>query len=70
MIENLAAIGYDNNNLHLAAYDWRLSMSNLEARDGYFSKLKTTVEWTTAQTGKKSVIIAHSMGTSIAQLIF
>ncbi|KAG8890015.1 hypothetical protein FRB98_001450 [Tulasnella sp. 332] len=30
VIENLACLNYDTNNLELAAYDWRLSYSNLE----------------------------------------
>ena len=44
IVENLAVVGYDTNNLHLAPYDWRLSYYNLEERDGYFSKLRTTIE--------------------------
>ena len=44
IIENLAVVGYDTNNLHLAPYDWRLSYYNLEERDGYFSKLRATIE--------------------------
>jgi hypothetical protein len=28
----------------LAPYDWRLAPYNLEERDGYFSRLKTTIE--------------------------
>lgn len=44
IIENLAVIGYDTTNLHLASYDWRLSYWNLEERDGYFSRLKSSVE--------------------------
>lgn len=44
IVENLAVINYDTNNLYLAPYDWRVSYSNLEERDGYFSKLKTTIE--------------------------
>jgi hypothetical protein len=43
-VENLAVVNYDTNNLDLAPYDWRLSYSNLEERDGYFSRLKTTIE--------------------------
>ncbi|KAG1460416.1 hypothetical protein G6F46_006173 [Rhizopus delemar] len=62
VIENLAAIGYDTNNMHFASYDWRLSFSNLEVRDGYFSKLKNTIELSKKQTGYKTVIITHSMG--------
>ena len=37
-------MNYDTNNLHLAPYDWRLSYWNLEERDGYFTKLKMTIE--------------------------
>lgn len=44
IVENLAVINYDTNNLHLAPYDWRLSFYNLQVRDGYFSKLKSTIE--------------------------
>lgn len=44
IVENLAVVGYDTNNLHLAPYDWRLSYYNLEERDGYFSKLRATIE--------------------------
>lgn len=44
IIENLAAVNYDTNNLYMAPYDWRLSYYNLEERDGYFSKLKQTIE--------------------------
>jgi phospholipid:diacylglycerol acyltransferase len=44
IVENLAAVNYDTSNLHLAAYDWRVSYWNLEERDGYFSKLKGTIE--------------------------
>lgn len=44
VVENLAVVNYDTNNLYLAPYDWRLSYYNLEVRDGYFSKLKSTIE--------------------------
>jgi phospholipid:diacylglycerol acyltransferase len=44
IIENLAVVNYDTNNLYLAPYDWRLSYGNLEVRDGYFSKLKANIE--------------------------
>jgi len=44
IVENLAVVNYDTNNLYLAPYDWRLSYYNLEERDGYFSKLKSTIE--------------------------
>ena len=44
IVENLAVVNYDTNNLHLAPYDWRLSFYNLEVRDAYFSKLRATIE--------------------------
>lgn len=44
IVENLAVVGYDTNNMILAAYDWRLSYWNLEERDGYFSRLKASIE--------------------------
>ncbi|CAO3653233.1 unnamed protein product [Mucor hiemalis] len=65
IIENLATIGYDTNNMHFASYDWRLSFSNLEVRDGYFSHLKATIELSKQKSGLKSVIVTHSMGSSM-----
>ena len=62
IIENLAAVGYDNNNMHLAAYDWRLSYPNLEKRDHYFSNLKSSIEISKKNSNKKPVIFTHSMG--------
>ncbi|OAX43686.1 Lecithin:cholesterol acyltransferase [Rhizopogon vinicolor AM-OR11-026] len=65
IVENLAVVNYDTNNLHLAPYDWRLSMWNLEERDGYFSRLKSTIEGLKRRQGKKTVIAAHSMGSTV-----
>lgn len=63
IIENLAAIGYDTTSMHFASYDWRLSFSNLEVRDQYFSQLKSKIELAKKTSGGlKSVIITHSMG--------
>ncbi|KAJ3056537.1 hypothetical protein HK097_006170 [Rhizophlyctis rosea] len=71
MISNLAAIGYDSNNMHLAAYDWRLSFPDLEKRDAYFSKLKSNIELTYESSGGRddgaAVIITHSMGSLVFQ---
>jgi phospholipid:diacylglycerol acyltransferase len=36
IIENLAVLEYDHNDLALAAYDWRLAYSNLQLRCVYF----------------------------------
>ncbi|PWZ02701.1 putative LRO1-a lecithin cholesterol acyltransferase-like protein [Testicularia cyperi] len=65
VIENLAVLGYDTNNLFLASYDWRLSFYNLEVRDRFFTRLKLKIEQNKALYGKKTVIVAHSMGSSV-----
>lgn len=44
LIRNLADIGYDANNLVAETYDWRLGPEDLQARDGYFTRLKGTTE--------------------------
>ena len=84
IIENLAVVNYDTNNLHLAPYDWRLSYYNLEVRDGYFSRLKTTIEGFKyvsclpnphlliagrKREGKRVVLVAHSMGATVSVLL-
>ncbi|KAI8068496.1 Lecithin:cholesterol/phospholipid:diacylglycerol acyltransferase [Gongronella butleri] len=65
VIENLSAIGYDTHNMHLASYDWRLTLPNLEIRDGYFTRLKGLIEQNKRITGRKSVIVTHSMGSNV-----
>lgn len=66
IIENLGVIGYDPNNLYMASYDWRLSYHNLEVRDRFFTRLKLKIEQNMALTGKKTVLVSHSMGSSVA----
>lgn len=70
IIENLAVVNYDTNNLYLAPYDWRLSMWNLEERDGYFSRLKATIEGLKKRQKKRVVIAAHSMGSTVMLYFF
>lgn len=65
IIENLSPLNYDTNNLSLEAYDWRLSYYNLEVRDAYFSRLKNKVEVYMKVTGKKTVLVGHSMGGTV-----
>ncbi|KAJ2450885.1 phospholipid:diacylglycerol acyltransferase [Coemansia sp. RSA 2336] len=65
-IENLAVLGYDSNDMSLAAYDWRLSYYDLERRDQYFSHLKSRIE-ISQRAGKKTVLVAHSMGSQVVQ---
>ncbi|KAJ2007291.1 phospholipid:diacylglycerol acyltransferase [Coemansia thaxteri] len=67
-IENLAVLGYDSNDMALAAYDWRLSYYDLERRDQYFSGLKAQIEVALrASSGRKTVLVTHSMGSQVMQ---
>ncbi|KAG9130004.1 hypothetical protein Leryth_026740 [Lithospermum erythrorhizon] len=62
LIANLARIGYEEKNMYMAAYDWRLSFQNTEVRDQTLSRIKTQIELMVATSGEKAVIIPHSMG--------
>ncbi|KAI9758274.1 MAG: hypothetical protein M4579_003133 [Chaenotheca gracillima] len=70
ILENLASIGYDPTNSYTAAYDWRLSYSNLEIRDQYFSRLKAYIETSSRISGKKTVLVSHSMGSQVLFYFF
>ncbi|KAL1746161.1 Lecithin:cholesterol acyltransferase-domain-containing protein [Schizophyllum fasciatum] len=69
IVENLAVVNYDTNNLYMAAYDWRVSFYNLEVRDGYFSRLKLMIEGLKQRQGKKVVLAAHSMGANVSLVL-
>ncbi|GAB2293306.1 Phospholipid:diacylglycerol acyltransferase 1 [Dionaea muscipula] len=63
LIANLANIGYEEKNMYMAAYDWRLSFQNTEVRDQSLSRIKSNIELMVATNGgKKAVIVPHSMG--------
>lgn len=63
LIANLARIGYEEKNMYMAAYDWRISFQNTEVRDQTLSRIKSNIEFMVASSGgKKVVIIPHSMG--------
>ncbi|KAJ2551173.1 phospholipid:diacylglycerol acyltransferase [Coemansia sp. RSA 1933] len=64
-IENLAVLGYDSTDMTLAAYDWRLAYGDLERRDQYFSDLQSRIERARRMGGKKTVMVAHSMGSQV-----
>jgi phospholipid:diacylglycerol acyltransferase len=56
--------------MHMASYDWRLSFRALEERDQYFSRLKSSLELSKKQFGKKAVLVAHSMGANVLHYFF
>lgn len=70
ILENLATLGYDPTNAFTAAYDWRLSCTNLETRDAYFTRLKNHIETAFQTTGQKAVLISHSMGGQVLFYFF
>lgn len=65
IVKNLSYIGYDIADIHFAAFDWRLGMAEMEARDGYFTKLKTDIEHQSAMNKEKVLVFAHSFGSVV-----
>ena len=70
ILENLATIGYDPTNAFTAAYDWRLSYSNLEVRDQYFTRLKIHIETAQKVSDRKVTLLSHSMGSQVLFYFF
>ncbi|XP_059300394.1 putative phospholipid:diacylglycerol acyltransferase 2 [Lycium ferocissimum] len=65
LIENLAKNGYEQKNMYMASYDWRLSFQNTEIRDQSLSRLKRKIELLYVTNGfKKVVVVPHSMGVT------
>ncbi|KAA8523292.1 hypothetical protein F0562_009715 [Nyssa sinensis] len=63
LIANLARIGYEEKNMYMAAYDWRISFQNTEVRDQTLSRIKSNIELMVATSGgRKVVVMPHSMG--------
>ncbi|CAN1827295.1 Phospholipid:diacylglycerol acyltransferase 1 [Linum perenne] len=63
LIANLASIGYEENSMYMASYDWRLSFQNTEVRDRTLSRIKSNIELMVSTNDvNKTVIIPHSMG--------
>ena len=67
IIENLGAVGYDVNTLHAAPYDWRLSPHALQERDGYFTRLKASIETMVSLHGVPVAVLAHSYGDQLTR---
>ena len=65
MIESLADIGYDQNSMYMASYDWRLSFSDMEKRDWYFTRLMQQIETLVRMNHERAAIVAHSMGGNL-----
>jgi len=67
VIESLGDVGYDPNSIHAATFDWRLSPEQLERRDGYFTRLKHSVETLVEIHGVPVALLAHSYGDQLVR---
>ncbi|KAG7363348.1 lecithin:cholesterol acyltransferase [Nitzschia inconspicua] len=70
IFENLADVGYDASSMAMEAYDWRLAFQLLEKRDGYLTHLKHKIEAYRKSTGRKVILISHSMGAIVVHYFF
>jgi len=71
LFQALGDVGYDNNFVVAAAYDWRLSLPVLQRRDAYFTRLKAEVELLRRSAGgQKVVLVSHSFGGVVALTFF
>lgn len=52
------------------AFDWRLSIPNMELRDGYFTRLRSSVETAHEMSGQKVVIVSHSYGENVVRSFY
>jgi phospholipid:diacylglycerol acyltransferase len=58
-----STFGYSPSNIFMQSYDWRMSLDALEARDGFFTNLKYTIESAYHQNDRTKVVLAcHSLG--------
>ena len=67
VIESLGDVGYDPNSIHAATFDWRLSPEQLERRDGYFTRLKHSIETLVEIHGVPVALLAHSYGDQLVR---
>ena len=71
LIRSLADIGYDPNIMLLFPFDWRLSSGLAERRDGYFHRLRASLEeMYRIANNTKIVIVSHSYGGVIKRDFF
>eukprot|EP00198_Chlamydomonas_reinhardtii_P010411 XP_001699748.1 lecithin:cholesterol acyltransferase [Chlamydomonas reinhardtii] len=67
LVEALADVGYDSNSLVSMPYDWRLAVPLLEERDGYYTRLRRTIEQLVELTGERVVVTSHSYGENVVR---
>lgn len=67
LIQRLRSIGYTEDNLLAASYDWRLPPVGLERHYAYFSMLKATIGRLVADYQLRVVLLGHSLGNRVIQ---
>ena len=67
LIEALRSVGYTDDTLVAAPYDWRSAPRGLESRSGYFSRLRSTIEGLVASDAAPVTLIGHSLGNRMLQ---
>jgi phospholipid:diacylglycerol acyltransferase len=66
IIRELGTLGYDESSMHMASYDWRVALRDLETRDRYFSRTLVAIEsLVKGNGGEKAVVVCHSMGSNV-----
>jgi len=58
-------LGYDVTNMLAFPYDWRLTPSVMERRDGFLSMMRKRIEGAVASSKQPGIMVAHSMGNVI-----
>jgi phospholipid:diacylglycerol acyltransferase len=62
-VDGLKGRGLRESSIHIAGYDWRLSIPQLEERDGYFTGLQLHIERLyKAHNNTPVTLLAHSLG--------
>lgn len=65
IMRNLADIGYDQSNLAIATYDWRLSPDLMQERDGFFHRMRHVILRLYEQHRRPVAIIGHSYASAV-----
>jgi len=66
-VSKLEALGYNDKNMKIFPYDWRISPYHLENRDLFFTLIQGTIEYVFQENGKPVALIGHSTGNRIIQ---
>mmetsp|Transcript_6811 Transcript_6811/g.14261 ORF Transcript_6811/g.14261 Transcript_6811/m.14261 type:complete len:544 (-) Transcript_6811:1000-2631(-) len=65
VVESLADIGYDNSDLYVHPYDWRMDALRLQKRDGLLTRMKHTFESSFEVHNKPACVLTHSYGDTL-----